>query len=86
MKRFLPIGSVVRLKEVDKKLMVFGRCQQNELGERFDYVAVPYPEGLINLNTCYTFNNDKIAEVVWKGLENEEEEKLQEALILLGAR
>ena len=52
----LPIGSVVRLKDAEKYLMIFGIKQstsEQENEEVSDYICVPYPEG--NLGLEYTF-------------------------------
>ena len=49
--RFLPIGSVVRLKKGKKRLMITGflPIEHNEKGEKnvWDYSACLYPEGVI---------------------------------------
>ena len=41
----LPIGSIVRLKNGERKLMIFGILQRERENpdQVFDYVAVPYP-------------------------------------------
>lgn len=46
MKEYLPLGSVVTLKEGEKKLMICGRVQR-EVRSRtvYDYCACLYPEG-----------------------------------------
>ena len=50
--KYLPIGSVVRLVNGTKKIMIFGRLQiQASSGQKWDYVACLYPEG--NLNEKY---------------------------------
>jgi hypothetical protein len=43
---WLPIGSVVKLKQVRKLVMIYGREQrQTSSNKVYDYVSVPYPEG-----------------------------------------
>ncbi len=69
----LPIGSVVGIKDTDKKLMIFGIKQKNiDTDEVFDYVGVPYPEGNIGNDYHYLFNADIISEVFFVGYESEE--------------
>ncbi len=79
----LPIGSVVLLKDGNKKIMICGRAQSmadDESNEIFDYSACYYPEGIINPRELYLFNNEQIEEVVFLGLENDDELKYRELL------
>jgi hypothetical protein len=82
--RFLPIGSVVRLKEGKKRLMITGflPIEQNEKGEKnvWDYSACLYPEGVITPTNNYLFNHSQIEEIHFIGLVDEEEEKFKEKL------
>ena len=69
----LPIGSVVGIKDSNKKLMIFGIKQKNaDTGEEYDYVGVLYPEGNIGVDYQYLFNKDIITEVFFVGYESEE--------------
>lgn len=69
----LPIGSVVKLKGLKKPLMIFGIMQLNGIAEKqlFDYSAVPYPEGNIDIRAIVSFNRDKIEKVIFRGYEDE---------------
>lgn len=84
-KDFLPIGSVVVLKEGEKKLMVFGILQTNaeNAEEEYDYIGVPYPEGNLGDEYQYLFNHDNIAEVFFRGYEDEERATFVEKLVEL---
>lgn len=69
-KDLVPIGSVVKLKDEIKKLVVVGILQQDEeSGEFYDYIGVLYPEGNIEQ---YMFNHDMIENVVFRGYEDGE--------------
>lgn len=69
----LPIGSVVGIKDTDKKLMIIGIKQKNvDSGETFDYSGVMYPEGNLGPEYQYLFNSDVVAEVYFMGYESEE--------------
>ena len=62
--KYLPIGSVVRLVNGTKKIMIFGRLQiQASSGQKWDYVACLYPEG--NLNEKYNVFFTQIASASW---------------------
>lgn len=71
---FLPIGSVVMLKEGEKRLMVFGILQENleDASESYDYIGVPYPEGNMGDDYQYLFNHEDIETVYCRGYEDEE--------------
>ena len=49
MKEYLPLGSVITLKNGSKRLMIVGRLQ-NQIGSKdiYDYAAVLWPEGLVD--------------------------------------
>ncbi|OOC60582.1 DUF4176 domain-containing protein [Paenibacillus ihbetae] len=78
----LPNGSIVILKEGEKKLVIYGRKQILALDEPilYDYLACPYPEGYISPEFSYVFNHEDIAEVIFTGYTDGEEEKFQEVL------
>ena len=70
-KELLPIGSVVRLKEAKKKLMIFGVKQMDSSEQKeYDYIGVIYPEGNLGTKFQVVFNHDSISEIVFRGYEN----------------
>jgi hypothetical protein len=74
MKQYLPIGSIVRLKEGSKRLMIYGRKQkQVATGTEYDYVGCLYPEGNISEEHTYLFNQDMIEQVFFIGFQDAEE-------------
>ena len=80
-KELLPIGTVVLLKDGTKRLMIFGvRQTDNESGIEYDYIGVLYPEGNIGEEGQFLFNHENIAEVFYKGYEDEERDKFLEQL------
>lgn len=70
----LPIGSIVRLKEGEKRLMIGGIKQfaVDGNGEEYDYFGVLYPEGHIGDEFQYLFNHEDIEEIIFRGYEDEE--------------
>ena len=79
MDKYLPIGSVVLLKNGRKKIMIYGRKLMHvETGEEWDYLACLYPEGNINEEFMYLFNHDQIDKVYYLGYEDEEEKRFVE--------
>lgn len=80
---YLPIGSIVLLKEGNKKLMIFGimQSEQNEKeSQEYDYIAVPYPEGNMGQDYQYLFNSEDIDTIVSRGYEDKEREEFLEKL------
>lgn len=72
----LPIGSVVLLKNGSRRLMIFGVKQTStKTGVEYDYIGVVYPEGNIGSDGQFFFNHDSIAEVEFRGFEDEERRK-----------
>lgn len=74
MKEFLPLGSVVTLKNGTKRVMIVGRLQ-NKTGEEeiYDYASVLWPEGLVDSSHFYLFNQEDIDCMYHVGLEDIEE-------------
>lgn len=72
-KDLLPIGSVVLLDGGQKKLNIIGVKQTDlETGAEYDYLGVTYPEGFINAESMFFFNHDSIAEICFKGMDDDE--------------
>lgn len=76
--KLLPNGSVVRLREGTKKLVIYGRKQimLTDPVRAYDYIGCLYPEGYINPDYTYVFNHADIEEVIFMGYTDEEEERL----------
>lgn len=76
----LPIGSIVRLKNGDVKLMILNRAPlYNKNGSigYFDYSACIYPTGKVE-EQAYFFNRENIEEVFFEGYVDEQEELFRE--------
>ena len=75
MKFYLPIGTVVLLKNGKKKVMIYGRRQRRITEEKeYDYIACLYPEGNIGVDYMYLFNHEDIDTVVYRGYSDADEE------------
>lgn len=81
-KKFLPIGSVVRLKNGTKKVMVTGFCMvaKDDNDKMYDYVGCLYPVGMIASDKNLVFNHDQIEEIFFLGYTNIEEQDFKEKL------
>lgn len=90
--RFLPIGSVVLLKNANKPIMVTGFCivptgtEITKDGEKeaelkvYDYCGCRYPEGTMDTNLFHAFNHDQIEEILFTGYETDSSKEFIKAL------
>lgn len=78
----LPIGSVVLLKNADKRLMIIGyqRKRTMDSNKIFDYCGCIYPEGFISANETAIFDHDQIDRVIAIGLQNAQQIEFAEKL------
>lgn len=74
MKDLLPIGTIVLLKDGEKRLMINGIMQTDAggTGKNYDYMGVLYPEGHIGEGFQYLFNYEDIEKIVFRGYEDSE--------------
>lgn len=82
MDNFLPVGSVVLLKGGKKRTVIMGILQYNveKKDKVYDYLGVPYPHGYMGEGTSFLFNHSDIEEVVFRGYEDEERDRMLEML------
>ncbi|MEV5109025.1 DUF4176 domain-containing protein [Bacillus sp. LBA3-1-1.1] len=78
-----PIGSVVKLKDLNRPVMIIGRMVISADKRDFDYVGVLYPVGYLGDEKVLCFNHDKIVEEIHRGYLNESELVLRERLVEL---
>ena len=73
MRDLLPIGSVVLLKNGEKRLMIIGVIQTNPAdGKQYDYLACLYPEGFVGPEYTYLFNSEDIQQIDAEGFADDE--------------
>ncbi len=80
--KFYPLGTIVIVKGSVKKLMLIGRGVVTTIkGQQkyFDYVACTYPEGLVGETVLYV-NHEDIEEIIYKGFQDEDDQRMQENL------
>lgn len=73
--KYLPIGTIVRLKEATKRIMVIGYCPIAEDGRKFDYIGCLYPEGMVSPKESLLFNHEQVEAITFKGLVDDEQVK-----------
>ena len=81
--KLLPIGSVVTLNRISKKVMIIGRFQKSN-NKIFDYAGCLYPEGYLQPDKSIVFNNSDIDIIYFIGMQDLDEfefnKKLQDAM------
>lgn len=82
-KNYLPIGTVVKLRNGQKKLMIYGIAQSDmdNPDVEYDYIGVPYPEGNMGPDYQYLFRHEDVEEIFFRGFEDVER---QEFIFKLG--
>lgn len=90
--KFLPIGTVVLLKEGKRPLMITSYCifptgEVYEKGEKiksegkiYEYGACDYPVGIVSSNKIYGFNHDQIEKIYHMGFVSEEHTEFSKKL------
>ncbi|HDR7632985.1 MULTISPECIES: DUF4176 domain-containing protein [Bacillus] len=79
--KLFPIGTVVKLEEVEPIIMIIGRMVVSADKRDFDYIGVPYPVGYLGEEKVLCFNHDKIVEEMHRGYMTESELVLREKLV-----
>ena len=76
--KYLPIGSVCTLKGRKEKVMVIGLYSillDNQI-KVYDYKGCAFPKGLTLSNQLFSFNQEDIEKVEYRGYDNEEHKEL----------
>jgi hypothetical protein len=66
--KYLPLGSILKIKNVDAKIMIMGFCPGSIVdGEAkfFDYSGCSYPIGVLTSSINFCFNHDDIVNVLF---------------------
>lgn len=87
MEKYLPIGSVVQLQGGTKRVMIYGRNQQQiDTDQVWDYIACLYPEGNISEEYMYLFNHEQIEKVYFIGFQDTEEFEFRKEHLQLSSK
>lgn len=80
--KFLPIGTVVMLKEAKRPIMITSYCvfAVATKKEVYDYGGCFYPVGILDPNLIQAFNHNQIEKVLYMGYETDEHKKFSEGL------
>lgn len=71
MKKYLPIGSVVLLKDCKKRTMILGYKPEIAGSDKvWDYSGCAFPEGVIDSNKLFVFDDEQIERLYFIGLQD----------------
>lgn len=72
MKRYLPVGTIVKLKDVDKLVMIAGYFPSGASRPDYvwDYSAFAFPEGMIGEDKVIQFDNESIEKIMVVGYQD----------------
>ena len=82
MEEYLPLGSVVQLKKATKPVIIIGyMVVENDHPDKvWDYLACPYPIGVVDMDKNFIFQKEQIDKVIFKGYTDVEGESFLTAL------
>ena len=71
MKKYLPVGSIVLLKNTKYRVMVIGYKPKIVGDDKiWDYSGCPFPEGVIDAHKLFVFNDNQIDKLFFIGLQD----------------
>lgn len=81
--KFLPIGTVVLLKNSKKRLMITGFCVYDMIKKDkvYDYSGCAFPEGIVNSKKMALFDHSQISKVYFLGYQDQEQQIFKKNLI-----
>lgn len=74
-KKYLPLGTVITIKNNDFFYMIVGYTQKIS-DKTYDYIVVKYPVGFVDFNTLTFFNHDNIETIIYLGSYNDKMNKI----------
>lgn len=80
--KYLPVGSVVLLKDGTKRVMINGFCTMDAKNPEkiYDYSGVLFPEGSLSSDQALLFDHEQIVRIDYLGLQDEEEKEFKTQL------
>ncbi len=81
--KYLPIGTVVMLKNGKKRLMITGYASVDvsKRDKVYDYCGCIYPEGVISTEQTFLFDHDNIDNVYCVGYSDDEQKEFTAKLL-----
>lgn len=83
--KYLPLGTVVLLKDAEKRIMITGFCSIDQGNDKkmYDYCGCLYPEGSISSKQVLLFDHNQIDKIYYMGYRDNEEIEFKKNLVNL---
>lgn len=80
--KFLPLGTVVLLKDAKKRIMIIGFYAKSKENNKkiYDYMGCLFPEGVISSEQTLLFDHNQIDKIYFLGLSDNEEKEFKNKL------
>lgn len=79
--KYLPIGTVVKLKNGTKRVMITGYCSvPGENEKMYDYNGCMFPEGYLSSDQTLLFDHEQIIKIYHYGLYDDEAKEFNKKL------
>ncbi len=83
--KFLPVGSVVLLKEATRPIVIIGYMIVEDNSDKiWDYLGCAYPIGVVDSSKNLLFQREQIDNVLFTGYQDEEGKKFIEDIEKMG--
>ena len=80
MKKLLPIGTIVKINDIDNNIIIIGFRGIDDRREVFDYIGLLHPQGFVDRKKVYLFNSSMIKNIIYNGYNTIEEEEFKKIL------
>lgn len=79
--KYLPLGTVVKLENATKEIMITGyKLKNKNTGKEFDYMGCPFPQGFNGDGKIAMFDHSQVRDIYHFGLKDEESKELIDML------
>lgn len=81
-KKYLPLGSVVLMRDAKKRVMITGYAVTSpDSGDKvWDYIGCLYPEGMVSPNKNLLFDHSQINKIFAVGYSDDEQKRFMSVL------
>lgn len=81
-KKYLPLGTLVKIDDNLKRVMIIGFCIKidNDPNKIYDYMGCIYPEGILKTTEFFTFDHSDIKQICALGYSDQEEKDFKAEL------
>lgn len=81
--KYLPIGTVVRLKNGTKRMMIIGFMATISADDSkvYDYIGCLYPEGFLSVDNMLLFQHEQIEQIYNEAYQDDESKTFQVKLL-----